>query len=68
MHALKLALNKSMCASAAEQGINKLWPYDLFNQLGTYISSFKLFLKGKADKDILKSSRLVEFLDLQKSF
>ena len=26
LHALKLAINKSMCASDNEQGINKLWP------------------------------------------
>ena len=26
LHALKLALNKSMRASDDEQGINKLWP------------------------------------------
>ena len=26
MHRLKLALNKSMCPSDDEQGINKLWP------------------------------------------
>ena len=29
MHALKLALNKSMRASDSEQGINKLWPYSV---------------------------------------
>ena len=26
LHALKLTLNRSMCASEDEQGINKLWP------------------------------------------
>ena len=26
LHMLKLGLNKSMCASDDEQGINKLWP------------------------------------------
>ena len=39
LHALKLALNKSMRASDDEQGISKLWP----NRQYFRISSLKYF-------------------------
>ena len=57
MHALKLALNKSMRTSDDEQGINKLWPDLLFRSKITFTMSissvvFKLVKMKKQDKKV----------------
>ena len=36
LHAIKLALNKSMHGSDNEQGISKLWPYGSFDESFNY--------------------------------